>query len=87
MWLPLIVSTRLSKLGLPNGIAMIGLITSTTSAVTTSAQSAADDERDRQLHDVALVEKVTKAFHDVLLVTRPRSSVLSERRPPKGSAS
>ena len=39
MLLPLIVSTSLSKLGLPNGMAMIGLMMSTTSAVTTAPKA------------------------------------------------
>ena len=46
-----------------------------------SSEGSADDECDRKLNDVALVEKVTKAFHTVLLVTR-RGRIT--RRPPKG---
>ena len=63
MWLPLMVSTSVSKLGLPNGMAMIGLIDVVDERRDHGAERDADDERDGELNDVALVEKVTKALH------------------------
>jgi hypothetical protein len=50
-------------------------------------ERAADDKRDGQLNHIALVEKVTKALHDFLLVPRSSRIPRSIRLPLKGSAS
>jgi len=47
----------------------------------------ADDEGNGQLQDVALVEKVTKAFHAVLLLPLVNEINRRMRRPSRGSAS